>query len=158
MWANPLKSWVTSGQKWCPTFAEKHNSFFGANTKNRSSCSLWEKFVGKMHAKTSRASWGKFGKRSFAPPKVSLFLHLCYRNPFYCALIALRQNPLFLSPLGHFQAPLKTYETLGIHLSFFLSIPPKKRDLITRVLTQSSVPEPSPQCLQQGGLRLHSEP
>jgi len=64
-----MKIWVKSGQKCCPTFAEKHNTFFGAHTKSRSSYSLWGKFVGKMRTKTSRASWGNSGKDPSHPEK-----------------------------------------------------------------------------------------
>jgi len=35
------------------------------------------KFVGKRHTKTFSSSLGKFGQKSFAPPKICLLLHLC---------------------------------------------------------------------------------
>jgi len=48
--------------------------FFGGRTKKRSSWSLWEKCRQKLHKKTFRSSLGKFGQKSFAPPKICLLL------------------------------------------------------------------------------------
>jgi len=75
---------------------------------------------------------GKFGQRSFAPPKIWLFLHLCRRNPFYCALISLRQNLLFLSPLAYFQGTLETYEMFPNTL-ILVFIDPTEKVFLLRV-------------------------
>jgi len=39
----------------------------------------------KSCLKTFRASLGKFGQKSFVPPKIRLLLHLCLQL-FYCSL------------------------------------------------------------------------
>jgi len=51
-------------------------TYFVVHTKNKSSSSLWEKIVGKRNTKAFRESLGKFGKKSLAPPKICLRLHL----------------------------------------------------------------------------------
>ena len=50
--------------------------FFRGHTKNRSSCSLWEKICGQKVYKNFRASLGKYWQKSFTPPKICLLLHL----------------------------------------------------------------------------------
>ena len=74
---NPGKISEASSKKWHPTFVEKHMKtvlvcfFFGGHTKLRSSWSLWEKKICSF-----RESLGKFGRKSFAPQKLCLLLHL----------------------------------------------------------------------------------
>ena len=56
--------------------------FFGGHTK-RSSWSLKEEICSqKSHKNFCRASWGKLGQKSLAPPKMCLLLHLCSVEPF----------------------------------------------------------------------------
>jgi len=72
--AKSLKIWV----KWRLAFAEKQIKAFLEVTPKRSSVHdlCGRKFVGKSRTTTFWASLGKFGQRSFAPPKFCLLLHL----------------------------------------------------------------------------------
>jgi len=50
--------------------------FWGGHTKKGLHDLCDRKFVGRSRTKSFRASLGKFGQKSFAPPKISLLLHL----------------------------------------------------------------------------------
>jgi len=53
-------------------------AFLGDHINKIASWSLWEKkFLGKSRTKTFWTSLEKIGQKSFAPPKICLFLHLC---------------------------------------------------------------------------------
>jgi len=56
--------------------ANTWSSFFGGHTKKGLHDLCGSKFVGKSRTKTFRTSLGKFGQKSFATPKIFLFLHL----------------------------------------------------------------------------------
>jgi len=88
-------------------------------------------FVGEICRQNAHKNFsgklGKFGQRSFAPRKIWLFLHLCRRNPFYCALISLRQNLLLLSQLEHFQGTLETYQMFANTLILVFIDPAEKK-------------------------------
>jgi len=43
------------------------------------------KFIGKSPTTTFRASLGKFGQKSFAPPKICLLLYLCFEVGYWPA-------------------------------------------------------------------------
>jgi len=63
--------------KMAPNVCRKtHEDLFGGHTKKMSSWSMWEKIYRQSRTKTFRASLGKFGQKSFAPPKIFLLLHL----------------------------------------------------------------------------------
>ena len=78
IWVKPQKIWVRCLKiraKWRPTFAEKHNQdlFLEVTPKSGLHARCGRKFVGK---KAFRASLGKFGQKSCAPPKLCPLLHL----------------------------------------------------------------------------------
>jgi len=75
-------------QKMAPKVCKKsHEDFFGVtsqlflrgHTKIRPSWPLWENFIGKSCTNTFQASLGKYGQKSFAPPKIRRLLRLWNR-------------------------------------------------------------------------------
>jgi len=65
-------------KKWRPTSTENYTDvFLEATLKNGLLNLCGRKFVGKSHTKMFRTSLGRFGQKSFKPPKICLLLHLC---------------------------------------------------------------------------------
>ena len=62
-------------KKWRPTFAESHEDLFSSWSSQKKVC--LRKCSHKKWPKTFFGQgWGKFGQKSFAPPKICLLLHL----------------------------------------------------------------------------------
>jgi len=60
-------------------FAEKHMKIFFWRSHQKGLHDLsGRKFAGKSRTKNFRARLGKFGQKSFAPPKIYLLLDLCW--------------------------------------------------------------------------------
>jgi len=60
--------------------------FFGGHIKKVFMFFVWRKFLGKSRTKTFRANLGKFGQKSFAPPKIWLLLTCALTQSWFALL------------------------------------------------------------------------
>jgi len=65
-------SYVKLGQNWCLKCFDLRKS-----AQHEKKCSRVFFFLRSFSLECFRAGLGKFGKKSFAPPKICLLLHLC---------------------------------------------------------------------------------